>query len=70
MFFPVVVSFDPISYTVTEEDDMFAVLTVVRMGGLDRNVRVLFTPADGSAIGMYVLSQTITPEMPFIARWL
>ena len=48
----VVVSFDPTSYTVTEGDDGFAVLTLVRSGDLSRATVVTVTTADDSAIGM------------------
>ena len=49
---PVVVSFDPISYTVTEGEDEFAELILVRSGGdLSRGTVVTVTTADGSATG-------------------
>ena len=51
-FFSVTVSFNPTSYTVTEGDDEFAVLTLVRSGDLSRATVVTVTTADGSATGM------------------
>ena len=49
---PVVISFDPTSYTVTEGDDGFVELTLVRSGDLSRATVVTVTTADGSAIGI------------------
>ena len=46
------VSFDPTSYTVTEGDDGFVELFLVRSGDLDTDVVVTVTTADGSATGM------------------
>ena len=50
--FSVAVSFDPTSYTVTEGDDGFAVLTLVRSGDLSRATVVTVNTADDSATGM------------------
>ena len=47
-----VVSFDPISYTVTERVDGSAVLTLVRSGDLSRETVVTVTTTDGSALGI------------------
>ena len=52
IFFSVMVSFDPTSYTVTEGDDGLAVLTLVRSGDLSRATVVTVTTADDSAFGM------------------
>ena len=49
--FSVVVSFDPIPYTVTERVDGSAVLTLVRSGDLSRETVVTVTTTDGSALG-------------------
>ena len=46
------VSFDPISYTVTEGDDGFVELTLVKSGDLSRATVVTVTTADGSATGI------------------
>ena len=46
------VSFDPTSYTVTEGDDGYVELTLVRSGDLSRATVVTVTTADDSAIGM------------------
>ena len=47
---PVFVSFDPISYTVTEGDG-FAELILIRSGDLSRATVVTVTTADGTATG-------------------
>ena len=49
-YLPVCVSFDPISYTVTEGDG-FAELILIRSGDLSRTTVVTVTTADGSATG-------------------
>ena len=48
----VVVSFDPTSYTVTEGEDGFAELTLVRSGDTSGATVVTVTTADGSATGI------------------
>ena len=47
-----VVSFDPVSYTVTEGVDGAVELILVRSGDLSRATVLTITTADGSAIGM------------------
>ena len=47
-----VVSFDPTSYTVTEGDDGYVELTLVRSGDLSRATVVTITTVDGSATGI------------------
>ena len=51
LIFLVVISFEPTSYTVTEGDDGFAELILVRSGYLNRTTIVTVTTADGSATG-------------------
>ena len=46
------VSFDPTSYIVTEGEDGFAELTLVRSGDTSRATVVTVTPTPGSAEGM------------------
>ena len=48
----VFVSFDPVSYTVTEGVDGAVELILVRSGDLSRATVLTITTADGSAIGM------------------
>ena len=49
-----VVSFDPTSYTVTEGDDGFIVLTLVRIGdNLDRETVLTVNPIPGTAYGVF-----------------
>ena len=45
------VSFDPTSYTVTEGEDEFVEVTLVRSGDLSRNSTVTLTTFDASALG-------------------
>ena len=52
IFLLVIVSFDPISYTVTEGIDGTAELMLVRSGNLNREVVVSVTTTSGTAIGM------------------
>ena len=52
ILFSVMVSFDPTSYTVTEGDDDFAVLTLVRSGAINRETVVIVNTVPGSAEGM------------------
>ena len=52
IFLLVMVSFDPISYTVTEGIDGTAELMLVRSGNLNREVVVSVTTMSGTAIGM------------------
>ena len=52
IFFLVMVSFDPTSYTVTEGIDGTAELMLVRSGNLNREVVVSVTTTSGTAIGM------------------
>ena len=47
-----VVGFDPTFYSVTERDDEFATLTLVRTGDLSRDTVVTVNPAPGSALGI------------------
>ena len=49
---PVIVSFDPTTYTVTEGVDGVANLILVRSGYLTRTVVVTVTNAAGTAMGM------------------
>ena len=51
VFLTVSVSFELTSYTVTEGDDGFAVLTLIRSGDLNRVTVVTVTTSDGSATG-------------------
>ena len=50
-YFSVLVSFDPTSYTVTEGDDEFAALRLVRSGDTSGTTVVTVNPVPGSAIG-------------------
>ena len=56
----VVVSFDPISYTVTEGDDDTAILRLVRSGDLSTQTVVTVNPTPGSALGIDLLLQGLT----------
>ena len=48
------VGFDPISYTVTEGDDEFVRVTIVRMGNIDLTANVNLTTVPGTADGTYI----------------
>ena len=49
--FSVVVSFEQTSYTVTEGEDEFVEVTLVRRGDFSRNTTVTLTTFDVSALG-------------------
>ena len=55
-----VVGFDPTFYSVTERDDEFATLTLVRTGDLSRETVVTVNPIPGSALGINLLLQGLT----------
>ena len=52
-------SFDPTSYTVTEGEDGFAELTLVRSGDTSGATVVTVTTADGSATGIYIVNKNM-----------
>ena len=60
---PVIVSFDPTTYTVTEGVDGVANLMLVRSGGLTRTVVVTATTAAGTAMGMTHHCTTVTTHV-------
>ena len=47
-----IVSFDPISYTVTEGVDKFVVLGLARSGDISGSTTVTITPQSATAMGM------------------
>ena len=60
---PVIVSFDPTTYTVTEGVDGVANLMLVRSGGLTRTVVVTVTTVAGTATGMTHHCTTVTTHV-------